>query len=61
MSRNNNLCINNIIKIGKKESMSILDTKYEFQISKPLQKYPIWCYLKKSETKLDIQYHTGII
>ena len=61
MSRNNNLRINNIIKSGKKVSMSILDTKYEFQISKHLQKYPIWCYLKKSETKLDIEYHIGII
>ena len=30
MSRNNNLCINNIIESGKKESMSILGTKYEF-------------------------------
>ena len=30
MSLNDNLCINNIIKGGKKVSMSILDTKYEF-------------------------------
>ena len=61
MSRNINWCINNIMNIGKKESMSILDTEYEFQITKPLQKYPIWYYCKKSETKLDIQYHSGII
>jgi hypothetical protein len=61
MSRNNNLCINNIIKISEKVSMSILDTKYEFQISKPLQKYPIWYYCKKSGTELDIQYHSEII
>ena len=61
MSQNDNLCINKIIMISRKVAVSILDTKYEFQISKPLQKYPIWYYLKKSETKLDIQYHTGII
>ena len=61
MSRNNNLCINNMTKSGEKVSMSILDTKYEFQISKPLQKYPIWYYLQKSETELDIQYHSEII
>ena len=61
MSRNDNLCINKIINISQKVAVSILDTKYEFQISKPLQKYPIWCYLKKSETKLDIEYHIGII
>ena len=61
MSRNDNLCINKIINISQKVAVSILDTKYEFQISKPLQKYPIWCYLKKSETKLDIKYHIGII
>ena len=61
MSQNNNLCINNIIKSDKKESMSILDTKYEFQVSKPLQKYPICYYLYKSETKLELQYHSEII
>ena len=61
MSRNNNLCINNIIKSSKKVSMSILDTKYEFKISKPLQKYPIWYYCKKVKTELDIQYHSGNI
>ena len=61
MSPNDNLCINNIIKSSKKVSMSILDTKYEFQTSKPLQKYPIWYYCKKSETELDIQYHSEII
>ena len=61
MSLNDNWCINKIIKSGEKVSMSILDTKYEFQISKLLQKYPIWCYLRKSETDLDMQYHSGII
>ena len=61
MSQNDNWCINKIINMRRKVAVSILDTKYEFQISKPLQKYPIWCYLKKSETKLDIQHHSGII
>ena len=61
MSRNDNWCINKSIKISQKVAMSILDTKYEFQISKPLQKYPIWYYCKKSETELDIQYHSEII
>ena len=61
MSQNDNWCINNIINTSKEESMSILDTKYEFQISKPLQKYPIWYYFEKVETKLDTQYHSEII
>ena len=61
MSQNDNWCINKIISVRRKAAVSILDTKYEFQISKPLQKYPIWYYCKQSETKLDIQYHIGII
>ena len=61
MSRNDNLCINKIINISQKVAVSILDTKYEFQISKLLQKYPICYYCKKSETELDIQYHSEII
>ena len=61
MSQNDNWCINKIINIRGKAAVSILDTKYEIQISKPLQKYPIWYYLQKSETELDIQYHSGII
>ena len=61
MSRNDNWCINKINNIIRKVAVSILDTKYEFQTSKPLQKYPIWCYFKKSETELDIKYHSGII
>ena len=63
-ARNDNWCINKIINISQKVAVSILDTKYEFKFSKfskPLQKYPIWYYLKKSETKLDIQYHSEII
>ena len=61
MSLNDNWCINNITPIIQKVAVSILDTKYEFRISKPLQKYPIWYYCKKSETELDIQYHSEII